>query len=48
MLLNVVVLQVLRWWAHSVEVECLWNQWAHSVDVECLRNQWAHHDEPMY
>jgi hypothetical protein len=26
MLLNVVVLQVLRWWAHSVEVECLWNQ----------------------
>jgi hypothetical protein len=32
----VVMLQVLRGWAHSVEVECLRNQGA------------RHHDEPIY
>ena len=36
MLLSVVVLQVLRGWSHSGEVECLWNHGA------------CHHDEPMY
>jgi|AntDeeMinimDraft_4_1070355.scaffolds.fasta_scaffold111376_1 hypothetical protein len=36
MLLRVVVLQVLRGWAHSVEVGCLQDQGA------------RHHDEPMY